>query len=82
MQKLEIINDLEIGENRNFIMYDFNISFFTIYDKQKELLKKFAAKDEMAKNIGLRYTLKKPKPEIFYSVLCTWFNAKDQRKNL
>lgn len=74
MQKLEIINDLEIGENRNF-----NISFFTIYDKQKELLQKFAAKDEIAKNIGSRYTLKKPKPEILDSVLCTWFNAE---KNL
>lgn len=77
-QKLEIINRLEKGENRNFIMRDFNIGSSTIYDikKQKEELKKFAAEAVTAKNTESRHTLKKPKLEILDCALYTWFSAK------
>ena len=76
-QKLEIIKRLEKGENRNFLMNEFNIGSSTIYDikKQKDELMKFASQSVTTEKLASRQTLKKTKLEQLDSVLFKWFSA-------
>ncbi|GBO15038.1 hypothetical protein AVEN_137986-1 [Araneus ventricosus] len=61
-QKLDIIQQLERGENKQDLMRKFNIGSSTIYDikLQKDKLMKFASSAETSKASDERRTLQQP----------------------
>lgn len=77
-QKLEIIDRIEKGENRNKIMEEYKIGSSTIYDikKNKDKLKQFSSQTETMKDIESRKTLKKPKLHQLDEILYNWFCSK------